>query len=807
MTSVETNEGIDSLTNPSVDLTRRLISAAQAKRTSHERAKRKRFARMVAHSDASKFTMMLTDRVIRINSNRNAARALTDVGELASAPGLGVLDFTLIRIAILASKFFPNLVMQCVRWRVRKAAVGIILPAESDQLAGHIHTRSKTNIKLNVNVLGEAILGEHEAHDRLLAVLEMMQRPEIDYVSVKISALVSQINALDHLGSVERVALPLREIYRSSNRNNTFVNLDMEEFKDLKITVDVFTKLLDEPEFENLSAGIVLQAYLPDSHAEMQNLIGWATKRFERTGVPIKIRIVKGANLAQELTDAQLHGWPTATYATKALVDASYLRMLDQLLRPENSSAVRVGIASHNLFHLAWAICVAEQRGVVSQIDIEMLEGMANSEAQAISEIFGSVLLYSPVTYKSDFPSAVAYLVRRLDENTSPENYLSASFNISATGSEFESQMSKFVKAVSARHNISTTSLRHQTINDNSKSGFENASDGDPTNPDFQRTVYDALEIVTKKPEFHIPLGIDVPSESKDVEIGVDPNANGAKWYTYNVATTADVDNAVSSAVASLGRWENRGSDERAQLLQAAAEQISSQRAELIALMARDGGKSPMEADAEISEAIDFANYYAEQAKKLVDGSQSIGPVLVIPPWNFPFAIPMGGVCAALAAGNTVILKPAPETVAIAKALVDILWQAGIPSDVLQFLPCRDDEIGQYLVTHEGISAVILTGSFETAKLFKSWKPDLNLLAETSGKNSIVVTACADIDSAVKDLVTSAFGHAGQKCSAASLAIVDESLYANDTFLSQLRDAAHSLAFGPSTNIGTTNGP
>jgi len=807
VTSAETDKGIDSLTPYSIELTKHLISAAADKRTSHERANRKRFARMVTHSSASKFTMMLTDRVIRINSNRDAARAFADVGGLASAPGLGTLDFSLVRAAILASKVAPNFVMRGVRWRVRKAADGIILPAEPETLSSHIQTRKNSKIKLNINVLGEAILGEQEAGDRLQSVLEMMQRPEVDYVSVKISALVSQINALDHLGSIERVAVPLREIYRSSIRNKTFVNLDMEEFKDLKITVDVFTMLLDEPEFENLSAGIVLQAYLPDSHAQMQHLVDWAKQRFERTGAAIKIRIVKGANLAQELTDAQLHGWPIATYQSKAVVDASYLRMLDLLLRPENSAAVRVGVASHNLFHLAWTMCVAQQRGVEHQIDIEMLEGMANSEALSITETFGTVLLYSPVTYQSDFASAVAYLVRRLDENTSAENYLSASFNISTSGPAFESQLEKFVEAVSARHLVSTQSRRHQVGATGRNNGFENASDGDPTAIDFQNSVQEALNSIQQQPEFQIPLGVYSGTESADTEIGIDANANGAKWYTYSVATVVDVDNAVVSAIASLTAWEHAGTQQRAQMLQTAAETISSQRARLIALIARDGAKPPMEADAEISEAIDFANYYAHQATQLSTESKPIGPVLVIPPWNFPFAIPFGGVCAALASGNTVILKPAPETVAIAKAFVDILWHAGVPQDVLQFLPCRDDEVGKYLVTHEGISTVILTGSFETAKMFKSWKPDLNLLAETSGKNSIVITASADIDSAVKDLVSSAFGHAGQKCSAASLAIVDQSLYTNKTFLSQLRDAAQSLAFGPSTNIGTTNGP
>jgi RHH-type proline utilization regulon transcriptional repressor/proline dehydrogenase/delta 1-pyrroline-5-carboxylate dehydrogenase len=187
--------------------------------------------------------------------------------------------------------------------------------------------------------------------------------------------------------------------------------------------------------------------------------------------------------------------------------------------------------------------------------------------------------------------------------------------------------------------------------------------------------------------------------------------------------------------------------------------------------------------------------------------STPLGTILVVPPWNFPYAIPMGGVCAALAAGNTVILKPAPETVATAWEIVSHLWEGGVPKDVLQFLPMRDDENGKYLVTHPEIDGVILTGSFDTASLFTSWRPEINLMAETSGKNAVLISACADIDAAVKDLVQSAFGHAGQKCSAASIAIVDTHIYNDPAFTRQLKDAVESLHVGAGWDFSTTVGP
>jgi RHH-type proline utilization regulon transcriptional repressor/proline dehydrogenase/delta 1-pyrroline-5-carboxylate dehydrogenase len=225
--------------------------------------------------------------------------------------------------------------------------------------------------------------------------------------------------------------------------------------------------------------------------------------------------------------------------------------------------------------------------------------------------------------------------------------------------------------------------------------------------------------------------------------------------------------------------------------------------------MSRDAGKTISEADPEVSEAIDFANYYALSAISLDLERQSspVGVVVVVPPWNFPYAIPTGGICAALAAGNTVIFKSAPETVASSWQLVNQLWKAGVPKNVLQFVSTQDNEVGQALISHEDVNAVILTGGYSTALLFSSWKNELNLLAETSGKNSMVLTACCDIDIAVKDLVQSAFGHAGQKCSAASLAIVDKNIYENPNFKKQLIDAVKSLKVGPGYNYSTTVGP
>ena len=248
----------------------------------------------------------------------------------------------------------------------------------------------------------------------------------------------------------------------------------------------------------------------------------------------------------------------------------------------------------------------------------------------------------------------------------------------------------------------------------------------------------------------------------------------------------------------------------QAVLLEVAAE-LARRRGDLIGSMVLDSAKTVAEADPEVSEAIDFARYYAQAldlGEEVADCAMTpLGVVVVTPPWNFPLSIPLGGVLAALMAGNAVILKPAPEAVLVGWQIAQALWAAGVPPAVLQFLPCPDNAVGQALITDPRTAAVILTGSIETARLFQDWRPDLRLFAETSGKNALIVTAMADRDQAIKDLVRSAFSHNGQKCSAASLGILEAEVYDDPTFRRQLQDAAASLAVGPAWDLSNVITP
>lgn len=803
MTIIQTDPAIDETAKTSIAQARNLIHDADAIRDRKDSANRRRFARLFRDPKAIEVTITLTDEVMRIHSTKEAVSIYARAARKATLRGFGPLNAIGLRLSGIFAKAIPGVIIAVVHQRVRALSKGLILPYEVAGLTKVLRRRGKQGIRLNINVLGEAVLGQHEADTRFKQILEMIARPDVDYISVKLSAVVAQMITIDHAGSLEKVSERLRILYRASQEDKTFINLDMEEYRDLALTVNAFKSVLSEPEFSKMTAGIVLQAYLPEAHAAFADLAQWARERHKVSGGTIKIRLVKGANLAMEKAEAEFNGWTPAPYGSKSDVDASYARLIDTALRPENAEAVRIGIASHNLFHLTWAIEVARKRKVLKQLDIEMLEGMANAEALAVTKSGHQVLLYAPVTRSDDFASAVAYLVRRLDENTSDENYLKAAFEIGRNVEKFNEQKSRFERSVAERHTISIDSRRH-LLKPAKKIGFNNEPSGDPTEPHFIESVSSEISKVLRLKKFNIPVVINGQSYTTEVKgAGTDPSADGSEWYTYSVVDQKLIDLAVKTAETSS--WLTKSASERREILERVADLMSAQRSSSIAIMTRDAGKTVAEADPEVSEAIDFARFYASSIDD--EKSTPMGTTLVVPPWNFPYAIPAGGVFAALAAGNPVLFKPAPETVATAWELAQQLWEAGVPDDALQFLPSLDDDNGKYLITHPSIKALILTGAFDTAKLFVDWRNDLNLLAETSGKNALVITSCADIDSAVKDLVQSAFGHAGQKCSAASLGIIVESIYKDPAFIRQLIDDVSSLKVGAGYHYGTSIGP
>jgi RHH-type proline utilization regulon transcriptional repressor/proline dehydrogenase/delta 1-pyrroline-5-carboxylate dehydrogenase len=779
----------DQIIARSVALATELLSASRVRTTRRERRRQGHLRRLLASPSGTRLAFSLADRVLRPVDARTAATQLADVtsGDLA---GVSLLDRVQLKLAATAARVVPGPVVGVVDARLRRETGPLVYPAEPAPLGHRLARLRALERRPNLNLLGEAILGEQEAEKRTAAVDALLRRSDVDCVSIKVSSVAAGLSLIDFDGSVRRVARPLENLYRTASGFDPakLVNLDMEEHKDLDLTVEVFIQVLDEDEFASLSAGIALQAYLPDSHGALDRLLAWALRRQQDGKAPIRIRLVKGANLAMEHVVAELHGWPAAPYPTKADTDASYVALLERLLNAAAGGSVRVGAASHNLFDVALALVLAEDRG--ASVDIEMLAGMADGQAAAVTERSGHLLFYVPATTRQDFRNALAYLARRLDENATPEGFLRHALDMVPGSTEWDEQADRFARSVGARHAVTTVPLQAQ---DRSRPPVRTPSGDDrfTNEPDTDLTV---------------PANRHWGRAALDGEAGRPPAP----------ATEADVEAAVRRATEAGVHWATTPVTARRLLLEEAAQVMAAGRSDAVTVMATEAGKTFAEADPEVSEGIDYARWYAAGTDLLASLDNEVasipcGPVVVAPPWNFPYAIPAGGVLAALAAGNTVILKPSPEAPATAALLVDQLHRAGFGEGRLQLSAAPDGPAGRRLITHPSVGAVILTGSWETARLFAGWAPGGRLLAETSGKNAVVVTATADVDQAVGDVVHSAFGHAGQKCSAASLVIVDATVHDKSPFLRQLADAVGALRVGmgraPATQMGPIVGP
>lgn len=724
--------------------------------------------------------MQFVDRVIRPDDPSVAAGQLASL-VLRDAPlpsFLDRVDRVLLRAGARLAPLIPRIVMPLARRRMRQMVGHLVVDAESGALEAHLGARRDDGFSLNVNLLGEAVLGEREADRRLERTLELLRDPHIDYVSVKISAVASQLNHWAWADCVDRICERLRTIWRAAEGRGTFINLDMEEYHDLELTVEAFCRVLGEPEFLQTEAGIVLQAYLPDSFPALQRVVAWADERRGQGGADIKIRLVKGANLAMERVDAAMHDWELATYPSKEDTDANYKRCLDWALTATNMRAVRLGVGSHNLFDVAFAVLVAEERGVADRVEIEMLEGMAPTHARTIKTERDGLLLYTPIVARTDFDVAISYLFRRLEENAARGNFVRSLGDLSPGNAAFAEQEHAFRRALDDRWDVASgrrRTLDRQTRDPRVRDFFDNDPETDPTAPPNRAW---AMSIVTSNPA---PPTTDVDDSLLAMEA------------------------RIATARAGQIGWAAIEPDGRRDVLLRIADEMDRRRADLVSAMVHEGGKTIAQADPEACEAIDFARYYADQAVGLDEAHARftpLGVIAVAPPWNFPVAIPAGGALAALAAGNSVIVKPAPETPRCAEIVAECCWAAGVPGDVLQFVRAPENAVGRHLITHA--DGVVLTGASATADLFRSWKPDLQLFAETSGKNAMVITPNADLDLAVHDLVASAFGHAGQKCSAASLAICVGEVYRSERFRRQLRDAVESLVVGPAADLRTT---
>lgn len=693
------------------------------------------------------------------------------------------------------------------------------------QVIKTIERLRKDRMAFTVDLLGEAVITETEAQSYLDRYLELMTQlteaakrwPTVEQsdtadadplprvqVSVKLTAFYSQFDPLDEQGSQERVSDRIRVLLRRAKELGAAVHFDMEQYHYKDLTLAILQQVLLEAEFRTRSdIGVTLQAYLRDSYTDLKDLILWAKER----GTPLTVRLVKGAYWDQETIKAVQKDWAQPVFNNKATTDANFEAMTELLL--ENHEHLYAAIGSHNVRSQAHAIAIAETLQIPRRrFEVQVLYGMADKLAKAIADQGYRVRVYCP--YGELIPG-MSYLIRRLLENTANSSFLRQNLE--------ERPVEQLLAAPVAEATPSHVPPSDQT--------FQNVADTDFAQVSHRKQVQQALQQVRQQlGQTYLPL---VNGEYVQTETTVDslnPSRSIELVGKVGLLSLDQADQAIAAAKAAFPAWKRTPARERAAMLRRAAELMEQRRYDLVAWMVLEVGKVVSEADGEVSEAIDFCRYYADEMERLDAGVaydypgetnryqyQPRGISLIISPWNFPLAIPTGMTVASLVTGNCTLLKPAEVSSVIAAKLAEILVEAGFPQGVFQFVPAKGSTVGAHMVKHPDVHLITFTGSQEVgcriyadAAILQPGQRHLKrVVAEMGGKNAVIVDESADLDQAVQGVVQSAFGYSGQKCSACSRVIVLEPIY--DTFLSRLVEATRSLNLGLAEHPGTRVGP
>ena len=824
---------------------RKLYDESYAGLTKLEKDEQHMYGTMVTTPNDKKFIVRMLDETSQVRDTQKLAVRVKDLIDQYGIPKfLGTTDHALFwmyqKFAYLP--LFNWAAVPIIKWRLRRDTSRVIINAARPNLTKHLATRFNQDIGQNVNLLGEVVLGDGEADKRYYSYLEALKEPDINYISVKISGIYAQTHALNYKESFPELIRRMSELYQAAIDNPytgpdgvkraKFINLDMEEYKDAHLTMKLFKDVLSLPQFKNYEAGIVVQAYLPDAWDFQTELLEFAKKRVAEGGSPIKMRIVKGCNLDMENIVSDLRGWPNPVRSNKTEVDANYLHIIERGLKPENAKVLHIGMASHNLFTISYAYLLTEKYQTPKDcFCFEMLEGMANHVWRAQKKFGNHVILYTPVVKKEHFLNAISYLVRRMDENTAPDNFLTHSFSLRPDTKEWKELEQQFIDAYRMKDSITHVPTRTQDRNkpyqgqepqdemiNEPDTDFDRFCNQQWVEKIFKKWKSDGKMTGNKsewgdwKPGDLLPTQIGKElvynedhasyyDRSQEGDVMVCEMSRANKQQTEQILAIADEDPA---------GWRKTSIEERHRIMYQAANILGQMRGDLNGSMCAITGKTIEEADVEVSEGIDYCRFYTTTMKKyaaLTDvAMKAKGTVLVLSPWNFPCAIPCGGVVAALASGNTCVLKPATVAAPVAWLFAKAFWDAGVPKEALQVI-ITDKEATPLLTSSPVIKHIILTGGTETAQTIAHNNPRKPLSAETGGKNVMILSAKGDRDHAIMNACRSAFGNAGQKCSACSIFLVERSVYDSEEFMEKLKDCASSLKVGGVWNAGNIVGP
>ena len=725
-----------------------------------------------------------------------------------------------------------GLLNRAIRANIADMAKQFIIGSNASEAVRRVGRLRRRGFSCVLTVLGEATVSEDEADEYVATNVELIQAlgdaqakweplqgeasgsrdgdgaPMVN-VSVKPTALYSQTKPANFEGSAEGTLRQMKRIYRGVIAVGGFLCIDMEsrDYKD--ITIEVFKRLRADDEFRHYPhVGIVLQSYLTDTDRDVAELIAWARAE----ALPISIRLVKGAYWDFEVVNAKQKGWPIPVYLHKPETDLAFERNARRIL--ENHDICHMGCGSHNIRSIAATMEMAREIGVPDhRYEFQVLFGMAEPVRKGLLDVVKRVRLYAPY---GDMVPGMAYLVRRLLENTSNESFLRKTF---AEGRDVEELLTD--PQARLERELSEAA-------DGAPEGFANHPLADFTDRETRDAFPAAIAGVRAKGAATYALHIDGEDVAVEKTIpSVNPADPSEVVGHISQAGTREVDQAVAAAKAAAGAWRDTPPGERAGCLRRAADVARRRIVELSAWQILEVGKQWDQAYGDVAEAIDFLEFYADEMEHLGaprrlgtapgELNESMyepkGIAAVIAPWNFPLAISTGMTAAAIVTGNPVVYKPSNQSAAIGHHLVELLSQAGLPPGVFNYVPGSGAEIGDHLVDHPDISVIAFTGSVEVglrinqrASVVHPGQANVKkIICEMGGKNAIIVDDDADIDEAVPIVLRSALAYQGQKCSACSRVIVLGAVY--ERFIERLAKAAGSMKIGPSEFPENVMGP
>ncbi|EQA5669457.1 trifunctional transcriptional regulator/proline dehydrogenase/L-glutamate gamma-semialdehyde dehydrogenase [Cronobacter malonaticus] len=633
-------------------------------------------------------------------------------------------------------------------------------------------------------------------------------------ISIKLSALHPRYSRAQYDRVMEELYPRLKSLTLLARQYDIGINIDAEEADRLEISLDLLEKLCFEPELAGWNGiGFVIQAYQKRCPFVIDYLIDLATRSRRR----LMIRLVKGAYWDSEIKRAQmegLEGYPV--YTRKVYTDISYLACAKKLLAVPN--LIYPQFATHNAHTLAAIYNLAGQNYYPGQYEFQCLHGMGEPlYEQVVGKISDGKLnrpcrIYAPV---GTHETLLAYLVRRLLENGANTSFVNRIADNTLSLDDLVADPVSAVEQLAAQEG--RVGLPHPKIplpQDLYGEGRVNSAGLDLANEHRLASLSSSLLNSALQKWRALPMLENAVDDGELAPVINPAEPRDIVGYARE-ATEAEVAQALESAVNNAPIWFATPPQERAAILERAAVLMEDQTQTLIGILVREAGKTFANAIAEVREAVDFLRYYAGQVRDDFDNEthRPLGPVVCISPWNFPLAIFTGQVAAALAAGNSVLAKPAEQTPLIAAQGIQILLEAGVPQGVVQLLPGRGETVGAQLTGDPRVRGVMFTGSTEVATLLQRNIADrldpqgrpTPLIAETGGLNAMIVDSSALTEQVVVDVVASAFDSAGQRCSALRVLCLQEEIA--DHTLTMLKGAMAECRMGNPGRLTTDIGP